>query len=157
MAGYWRNPEATIAAFRNQWVHSGDMLMRDAAGNFTFVDRVKDAIRRRGENISSMEVEAEILAHEAVLECAVFPVASEHSEQEVMAVLALKPGAVLGPEALIRFLEPRMARFMVPRYVDFVAEMPKTPTGKIQKFVLREKGVTATTWDREKAGLVLKR
>lgn len=157
MAGYWRNPEATLAAFRNQWVRSGDMMMRDAAGNFYFVDRVKDAIRRRGENISSMEVEAEILAHEAVLECAVFPVAAADSEQEVMAVLALKPGAVLAPGALLRFLEPRMAYFMLPRYVDFVAEMPKTPTGKIQKFVLRELGVTVTTWDRDKAGYKVRR
>lgn len=157
MAGYWNNPEATAKALRNQWVHSGDMLIKDEAGNLTFVDRTKDAIRRRGENISSMEVEAEVLAHESVLECAVIPVASADSEQEVMAVVVPKPRARIEPEALIRFLEPRMARFAVPRYVDIIAEMPKTPTGKIQKYVLRERGLTESTWDREQAGVRLKR
>ena len=131
MAGYWQDPAATAAAWRNQWVHSGDILMRDEAGNFSFVDRVKDAIRRRGENISSMEVEAEVLAHPAILECAVVPVASTDTEQEVMAIVSLKPGETLLPETLIRFLEPRMARFMVPRYVEIIEAMPKTPTGKI--------------------------
>jgi carnitine-CoA ligase len=151
MAGYWNNPAATAEAWRNQWVHSGDILMRDEAGNLYFVDRLKDSIRRRGENISSMEVEAEILAHEAVLECAVIPVASEHSEEEVMAVVTLKPGFRLDPEDLVAFLEPRMARFMLPRYIDFVTGLSKTPTGKIQKYVLRQQGVTPTSWDREKA------
>lgn len=157
MAGYWQNPEATAHAWRNQWVHSGDIMMRDEAGNFTFVDRVKDAIRRRGENISSMEVEAEVLAHPAILECAVVPVASSDTEQEVMAVVSLKPGAGMTPEELISFLDGRMARFMIPRYVDIIEAMPKTPTGKIQKYVLREKGLTPSTWDREKAGIKLKR
>lgn len=150
MAGYWNNPEATAKAWRNQWVHTGDMLMRDEQGNLYFMDRTKDAIRRRGENISSMEVENEIKLHESVLECAVIPVASEHTEQEVMAVIVPKPGAIVDPEQLIRFLEPRMADFMLPRYVDFVPRLPKTATGKIQKFALRERGLTATTWDREK-------
>ncbi|MFO1173448.1 MAG: AMP-binding protein [Hyphomicrobiaceae bacterium] len=157
MAGYWQNPEATAYAWRNQWVHSGDIMMRDAEGNFTFVDRVKDAIRRRGENISSMEVEAEVLAHPAILECAVVPVASGDTEQEVMAVVSLKPGHAMTPEELIRFLDGRMARFMIPRYVDIIEAMPKTPTGKIQKYVLRERGLTPTTWDRETAGIKLKR
>lgn len=157
MAGYWGNAEATVAAWRNQWVHSGDMLMRDEAGNHYFVDRTKDAIRRRGENISSMEVEQEINAHAAVLECAVIPVASEHTEQEVMAVIVPKDGAEIDPEDLVRFLEPRMARFMVPRYIDVVDALPKTQTGKIQKFELRAAGLTDTTWDREAAGIKLKK
>jgi crotonobetaine/carnitine-CoA ligase len=157
MAGYWQNPAATAEAWRNQWVHSGDILMRDEAGNFTFVDRVKDAIRRRGENISSMEVEAEILAHPAILECAVVPAVAADTEQEVFAVVSLKPGAALTPEDLIRFLDGRMARFMIPRYVDIVDAMPKTPTGKIQKYVLRERGLTPSTWDREAAGIKLTR
>ena len=151
MAGYWNNPEATAKAWRNQWVHTGDMLMKDEQGNLYFVDRTKDAIRRRGENISSMEVENEINAHEEVLECAVVPVASEHTEQEVMAVIVPKPTGTIDPVELIRFLEPRMARFMLPRYIDLVEELPKTATGKIQKFVLRERGLTPTTWDREQA------
>jgi crotonobetaine/carnitine-CoA ligase len=136
--GYWNHPDWTAHAWRNQWFHTGDMLMRDADGNYYFVDRSKDAIRRRGENISSMEVENEINAHAEVLECAVIPVASTHTEQEVMAVVVTKPGRQVDPEDLIRFLEPRMAYFMVPRYVACVDELPKTPTGKIQKFPLRE-------------------
>ncbi len=151
MAGYWNRPEATTAAWRNLWLHSGDVLKRDQEGNYTFVDRTKDAIRRRGENISSIEVENEINAHPAVVESAVVPVASEYTEQEVMAIVALKPGESLDPEALIEFLEPRMATFMVPRYLDFIDELPKTPTGKIQKYPLREQGLTPTTWDREGA------
>ena len=150
--GYWNHPEWTVAAWRNQWFHTGDMLMRDDAGNYYFVDRTKDAIRRRGENISSVEVENEINAYPDVLECAVIPIESAHTEQEVMAVVVAKPGHAIDPEVLIRFLTPRMAYYMVPRYVDVVPELPKTPTGKIRKFPLREKGVTSTTWDREVAG-----
>ena len=155
--GYWNHPEWTVTAWRNQWFHTGDMLMRDERGNLYFVDRSKDAIRRRGENISSMEVENEINGHPDVLECAVIPVASSATEQEVMAVIVAKDGASIDPENLIRFLEPRMAYFMVPRYVEFIDELPKTPTGKIQKFPLREKGITADTWDREAAGVKLTR
>ena len=150
MAGYWNNPEATAKAWKNQWVHTGDMLMKDEDGNLYFMDRTKDAIRRRGENISSMEVENEINLHEGVLECAVVPVASEYTEQEVMAVIVPKPGMTIDPEQLIQFLEPRMAHFMVPRYIDFVQQLPKTATGKIQKFALRQHGLTETTWDRDK-------
>jgi crotonobetaine/carnitine-CoA ligase len=157
MAGYWNRPDWTVAAWRNLWLHSGDMLMKDAEGNLYFVDRTKDAIRRRGENISSMEVEQEINAHPDVLECAVIPVASAETEQEVMAVVVPKPGRRIAPEALIAFLEPRMAYFMVPRYLEFATELPKTPTGKIQKFGLRERGLTSATWDRVAAGIKLKR
>ena len=155
--GYWNHPEWTVKAWRNFWYHTGDMLMRDEAGNYYFVDRSKDAIRRRGENISSMEVEQEIVKHPAVLECAVIPAASEHTEQEVMAVIVPREGMTVDPAELIRFLEPRMAYFMIPRYVEAAASLPKTPTGKIQKFPLRERGLTAATWDREKAGIKLKR
>ncbi len=150
MAGYWDNAEATTKAWRNQWVHTGDMLMQDEDGNLYFIDRTKDAIRRRGENISSMEVENEINLHDGVLECAVIPIASEYTEQEVMAVIVPKPGAVIDPLRLIKFLEPRMANFMLPRYIDFVDQLPKTATGKIQKFALRERGLSATTWDRDR-------
>ncbi|MEE8246670.1 MAG: AMP-binding protein [Alphaproteobacteria bacterium] len=157
MSGYWQRPEATAEAWRNLWLHSGDAGTLDAAGNLYFVDRLKDAIRRRGENISSIEVENEINAHPAVAESAAFPVASEHGEQEVMAALVLEPGAALRPEALIRFLAPRMAYFMVPRYLDFVAALPKTATGKVQKYALRERGLGAGAWDREAAGIKLER
>jgi crotonobetaine/carnitine-CoA ligase len=157
MAGYWNRPDWTVSAWRNLWLHTGDMLMKDAEGNLYFVDRTKDAIRRRGENISSMEVEQEINAHPDVLECAVIPVASAETEQEVMAVMVPKPGRRIAPEALIAFLEPRMAYFMVPRYLEFATELPKTPTGKIQKFGLRERGLSPATWDRVAAGIKLKR
>ena len=157
MEGYWNHPEWTVTAWRNLWLHTGDMLMRDEDGNLYFVDRVKDAIRRRGENISSMEVEQEINAHPAVLECAVIPVASEQTEQEVKAVIVLKAGAGAAPEELIHFLADRMPYFMVPRYIEFASELPKTPTGKIQKYTLREHGVTPTTWDRVATGVRLNR
>lgn len=157
MAGYWGHPDWTAAAWRNLWLHTGDMLMRDEAGNLYFVDRTKDAIRRRGENISSMEVEQEIVAHPDIVECAVVPVASEHTEHEVMAVVVPHPGAALDPVELVEFLAPRMAYFMVPRYVEVVDALPKTQTGKIRKYALRERGLTPQTWDREAAGIRLRR
>ncbi len=155
--GYAGNVEATAAAWRNGWFHTGDGFRRDAEGNFYFVDRLKDAIRRRGENISSFEVESEILAHPAVREAAAVVVKSEIAEDEVMAVVALKPGEPLDPADLIAFLRPRMAHFMVPRYVRFVDGLPRTPTAKIEKVKLRAVGLTEDTWDREKAGISVKR
>ncbi len=157
MAGYWRHPEWTEKTCRNLWLHTGDMLMADAEGNLYFVDRTKDAIRRRGENISSMEVEREINAHPDVLETAVIPVAAEVTEQEVMAVIVPKPGCHPAPEALIAFLNDRLPYFMVPRYLEFATELPKTPTGKIRKFALRERGITVATWDRAQAAVPLKK
>jgi len=148
MAGYWNKPEATAAAWRNQWLHTGDGFTRDDDGNFYFVDRMKDAIRRRGENVSSAEVEAEVNEHPAVLESAAVAVPSDQSEDEIMVVFVLKEGASLTPAELVAFLEERMARFMVPRYVEMVAELPKTPTQKVRKAELRATGVTSTTFDR---------
>lgn len=155
--GYWQHPEWTTALLKNQWIHTGDMLSKDQNGNLYFVDRTKDAIRRRGENISSMEVENEINAHDQVVECAVVPVASADTEQEVLAVILSQPEEKVDPEDLIRFLEHRLPYFMIPRYVRFVEALPKTPTGKIQKYVVREAGLTEGTWDREEAGVKLKR
>lgn len=149
MLGYWNNPAKTEEAWRNLWLHSGDAVRHDGDGNYYFVDRVKDAIRRRGENISSIEVENEIVAHPAVLECAVYPVPSEHTEDEVMAAVVVKPGESLEPAALIEWLRLRLSDFALPRYIEIVADLPKTQTGKIQKFPLREKGVTAAAWDRQ--------
>ena len=157
MSGYWRHPEWTERAWSNLWLHSGDAMMKTSDGRYYFVDRMSDSIRRRGENISSLEVENEINLHADVLECAVFPVPSEHTEDEVMATVIPQPGGTLDPETLVRFLEPRMARFMVPRYIDVATSLPKTPTGKIRKVALRHAGVTSSTFDREKAGVTLKR
>jgi len=155
--GYYKMPEATARAWRNGWFHTGDLFRRDKDGNYFFVDRAKDAIRRRGENISSFEVEAEILAHPAVLEAAVVGVPSDLTEEEVLAVVVLKPGAVLEPADLIAFLVKRLPHFMVPRYVRFTGHLPKTPTSKIEKHVLRNQGVTSDTWDRVCAGIHIKR
>lgn len=160
MSGYYKNPQATVEAWENLWFHTGDLARRDEEGYFYFVDRKKDALRRRGENISSFEVERAILQHPAVEECAVVGVASElggAGETEVKAVIVLRRGQRLDPEELIRFLEPRLAYFMIPRFVEFVDELPKTPTGRVEKYRLREQGVTARTWDRERAGIKLRR
>jgi len=155
--GYHRNPEATARAWRNGWFHTGDAFRRDDAGEFFFVDRMKDAIRRRGENISSFEVEAEICAHPAVREAAVVAVPSEFAEDEVLAVVAPVPGAAIDPAALIEFLAPRLPHFMVPRFVRILPELPKTLTSKVEKHVLRAEGLTSGTWDREAAGIRLRR
>jgi crotonobetaine/carnitine-CoA ligase len=155
--GYYKNPEATARAWRNGWFHTGDAFRRDGEGNYYFVDRLKDAIRRRGENISSFEVEVVVNDHPSVQECAAIPVPSEHGEDEVMVVLAAKPGQTVDPSELIAFLTPRMAHFMVPRYIRIVEALPKTPTTKVQKAGLRETGVTPDTWDREAQGMRLKR
>ncbi|HEX5388453.1 MAG TPA: ATP-dependent acyl-CoA ligase [Burkholderiaceae bacterium] len=155
--GYFGMPEKTVEAWRNLWFHTGDRVVRDADGYFTFMDRLKDAIRRRGENISSYEVEQVLLSHPAVEVAAVFPVKSEMAEDEVMTTIVLREGATLGEVELMQFCEPRLSYFAVPRYVEFLPQLPATENGKIQKFKLRERGVTPQTWDREAAGYQLKR
>ena len=156
-SGYYKEPEATARAWRNGWFHTGDAFRMDEDGDFFFVDRIKDAIRRRGENISSMEVEREVNAHSKVANSAVVAVPSEHTEDEVLAVVQPVPGEEIDPVELTEFLIPRMAHFMVPRYLRFMDDLPKTPTLKIQKHLLRDEGVTGDTWDREAAGIKLKR
>ena len=133
--------------------------MYDEEGYFYFIDRIKDAIRRRGENISSYEVEQVLNTHEAVAESAVVAVQSEIAggEDEVKACIVLKPRAQVAVEALLDYCQERMPYFAVPRYVEFVSELPKTPTGKIQKHKLREAGITAYTWDRDTAGYQVRR
>jgi crotonobetaine/carnitine-CoA ligase len=155
--GYHNNPQATADAWRNGWFHTGDAFIRDADGDYRFVDRLKDAIRRRGENISSYEIEVELLSHPAVREAAAIPVASEFSEDEVLVVLAPASGASIDPEDIIRHLLPRMAHHMVPRYIRIVDELPKTPTAKVEKHILRAEGLTVDTWDRERADIIIRR
>ena len=146
--GYLNDAAATAQAWRNGWFHTGDLFRRDAGNNYYFVDRTKDMIRRRGENISSFEVEAELLAFRGVRSAAAVPVAGDGGEDEVLAVIAMQDGMTLDPVALVDFLQPRMAAFMIPRYVRVLDELPLTPTQKIEKHVLRAAGVTADTWDR---------
>ena len=154
---YYKMPEKTVEAWRDLWFHTGDYLRRDEDGYYHFVDRKKDALRRRGENISSYEVEKAINRHPSVLESAAVAVKSDLGEDEVMICLTLKPGKELTPVELMAHCEEQMAYFMVPRYVRIMDEMPKTPTQRVQKYQLRQEGVTLDTWDREKAGYVLKR
>lgn len=155
--GYHKDDAATARAWRNGWFHTGDAFRKDAEGNFFFADRMKDAIRRRGENISSFEVEAEVAAHPNVREVAVIAARDAIGDEEVMAVLTLKDPACHDPVEMTGFLVGRLPHFMVPRYLRVVAELPRTPTQKVQKHVLRDEGVTADTWDREAAGLRLRR
>jgi crotonobetaine/carnitine-CoA ligase len=155
--GYRGMPEATADVWRNGWFHTGDSMRRDAEGNYYFVDRAKDALRRRGENISSMEVERELLAHPEIIEAAVVAAPADEAEDEVHAFVVRRPESSLSPAALIEWLVPRMAHFMVPRYIDFVDGLPVTESQKVQKFRLRQIGVTSATWDREAAGIRLRR
>jgi crotonobetaine/carnitine-CoA ligase len=145
--GYFGAAEKTVEAWRNLWFHTGDRVTRQADGYFRFIDRLKDVIRRRGENISSFEVEQVLLSHPAVANAAVFPVRSSLAEDEVMAALVLHPGRVLMPADLIAYCAPRLPYFAVPRYLEFMSELPTTENGKVQKYKLRERGVTRQTWD----------
>jgi carnitine-CoA ligase len=155
--GYLNDPVATAAAWRNGWFHTGDAFRQDEKGNYYFVDRLKDSIRRRGENISSVEVELEIAAYPGVMEVAVIGVPSPHGDDEVLAVLAPLPGRLIDPAQLIEFLLERLAHFMVPRYVRIIDSLPKTPTNKIKKHELREIGLPQGAWDREAHGIHVKR
>ncbi|MCW0212595.1 MAG: AMP-binding protein [Pseudonocardia sp.] len=152
-AGYHRQPEATVETSRDLWWHTGDLGFTDDDGYFYFVDRKKDALRRRGENVSSQEVEAVLLAHPAVAEAAAVGVASDLGEQEVLAVVQVADGAELDLKDLFAHCDRSMPHFMVPRYYRLVDEFPSTPTGKIRKAVLRESGLTDDAWDAEAAGL----
>jgi len=148
--GYFGLPEESMKAWRNGWFHTGDAFRKDAKGDFYFVDRLKDSIRRRGENISSFEVEAIVNSHPDIAASAAVAVPSDLGEDDVKIVVVRKPASELTESALIDYLVPVMPRFMVPRYVEFVDALPTTPTDRIQKGALRAAGITARTWDRER-------
>lgn len=150
--GYYKMPEQTVEAFRNFYFHTGDAGLLDEDGYLYFKDRVKDYIRRRGENISSFEVERVFLAHSNISECAAIAVSSEHSEDDVMVVIVTKDGEKIPYEELIEWCVPRMPYFAIPRYILFQDRLPKTSNEKIQKTILRKQGVTSKTWDREEVG-----
>ncbi|WP_163509538.1 AMP-binding protein [Fodinicola acaciae] len=152
--GYYGAPEATAEAFRNLWYHTGDRGYRDEDGYYFFLDRMKDAIRRRGENISAFDVECEVNLHPDVIECAATGVPSELEDEDVKLTVVLRPGTTLEHEDLVAFCEERLPRFMVPRYVEFVDALPRTATDKVAKYKLKERGdhgLTASTWDRDAA------
>ncbi len=153
MAGYYGMPEKSLEAFRQLWFHSGDKGTWDENGYFFFLDRMKDAIRRRGENISSFEVERILNLHEDVSECATIAIKAEDGEDELKVVVVPTSGADLSAEALLDYCVEAMPYFMVPRYVEFKSDLPRTPTQKVRKIELREEGITPGTWDREQAGI----
>jgi len=148
-SGYFHMPEQTLEAWRNLWFHTGDRVVREHDGSFRFIDRIKDAIRRRGENISSFEVEQVLLSYPAVAACAVFPVRSELAEDEVMAALVARPAHALDPVALIAHCQRNLPYFALPRYIDMLDDLPRTENGKVQKYKLRAQGVGPNTWDRQ--------
>ncbi|MDH4247723.1 MAG: AMP-binding protein [Deltaproteobacteria bacterium] len=154
MQGYNAMPEKTVEAWRNLWFHTGDAGRQDEEGYFFFVDRIKDALRVRGENLSSFEIEAVLCAHPAIEEAAVVAVKSDIAggEDEILACVVLKSGQRLTPAALLDHCVPRMPYFAVPRYVEFMESLPKTPTQKVRKGQLREQGRGPLTWDRDAAG-----
>ena len=154
--GYWDLPDKTAEAWRNGWFHTGDAFRQDDDGNFYFVDRQKDALRRRGENISSFEVEGLVMGHPDVAECGAIGVDSEIGEQEIKVCVVRREGSDLTPQALVEALTATMPRYMVPRYVEFVDSLPRTEaTMRIQKAKLRVDPLNANTWDREAAGVHL--
>jgi crotonobetaine/carnitine-CoA ligase len=155
--GYYRRPDATASAWRNGWFHTGDALRQDADGTYFFVDRTKDSIRRRGENISSAELEAEVFKYGAVADVAAIAVKNELDDEEVLIAVVPKDGAVIDPLELTHFLIPRVPHYMVPRFVRVMDQLPYSDTNKIQKAKLREYGIGIGVWDREAAGIVVKR
>lgn len=157
--GYYKMPEATVSAWRNGWFHTGDYGYIDEDGYFWFLDRAKDAIRRRGENISAYEVEKVLLTHPAVKDVAVFAVKSEMAEDEVAAAIVLNPGVAFEPAEIIRFCQKQMAYYMVPRYLVTLDDLPRNTSQKVEKYKLRDwaNSDLSRLWDREKAGIVVKR
>ena len=159
MRAYYGMPEKTAEDFRNLKLHTGDLGRMDADGYFYFMDRVKDYIRRRGENVSSMEVEKQVSDHPGIKEAAAIGVKAGEgasSEDEIM-VVCIPEGDAPDPAELTHWLAERIPYFMVPRYIRFVEVLPKTPTERVQKVKLREEGITPDTFDREAAGITIKR
>lgn len=152
--GYFGMAEATAEAFSGLWFHTGDLGRTDPEGNLFFVGRRKDSIRRRGENISAFEVEEGLNAHAAVLESAAYGVPSELSEEDVKVSVVLRPDMQVSHSEILRFCADTMPRFQVPRYIEMTAQLPKTPTGKVAKELLRSRPFTSSTWDRELGGFV---
>jgi len=147
MQGYWAKPVETAEAWRNLWFHTGDLVREHADGMFEYIGRKKDAIRHRGENVSAWEVEQAVSAHPAVLEVAAIGVPSEVGEEDVAVLVVASPGTTIDPAELVEFVTRDLPRFAVPRYVEFVDGLPKTPSERIEKGKVRERGITAAAWD----------
>jgi crotonobetaine/carnitine-CoA ligase len=156
-AGYWRRAEATVDVLRNLWFHTGDLGRLDEDGFLSFVDRKKDYLRRRGENISSFEMERTFIAHAAIKDVAVHAVASDQGEDDVKVTAVLQEGATVTEEELCRWSVDQVPYFAVPRYIEFRTDLPRNPVGRVLKYELRDDGVTDATWDREAAGFTFDR
>jgi crotonobetaine/carnitine-CoA ligase len=156
-AGYWNRPDATAEATRNLWFHTGDLGRLDDENYLYFVDRKKDSLRRRGENISSFEMEKVLLAHEAVRDGAVHAVPSDLGEDDVKLTVVLNDGAEVTEEQLCRWVAARVPFFAIPRYIEFRDDLPRNPVGRVLKYQLRDEGVTGQTWDRETVGISFER
>lgn len=153
MTGYYKMPEKTFDSFRNLWFHTGDKGKKDEDGYFYYVDRVKDCIRRYGENISSYEIEKVINSHPGVVESAAIGIPTPLSEEEVLLKIVLKEGVKIMEKEILYFCVKKMSHFMVPQYIEFVDFLPKTPNGKVQKKILREAGLSINSWSRKEAGI----
>ncbi len=157
MSGYYRKPEATVEVTRNLWYHYGDYGRKDEKGFLYFIDRKKDCMRRRGENVSALEVEVVVSRFPGVLESVASGVWSEMGEEDIKISIRLKDGAKVDPVDLLRFCEEGLPWFAVPRYVEFRDDFPRTPTGKVAKYQLKKEGVHPKVWDREAAGYRVKK
>lgn len=155
--GYWRRPEDTLKLMRNMWFHTGDIGKFDDEGFFYFVDRKKDYLRRRGENISSFEMEAAFALHPDLEEVAVHAVPSDKGEDDVKVTAVLRPGSSLQPEALFDWAQNAVPYYALPRYIEFRKSLPKNPQGRVLKYELREEGKTASTWDLEDTDIKVKK
>jgi crotonobetaine/carnitine-CoA ligase len=151
MLEYYNKPRETVEAWRNLWFHTGDLFYRDEEGFFYFVGRLKESIRRRGENISPYEIESVVNEHPAVLESAAVGVPSELGDEDVKLYIVLKPGMQLDYMEFLEWCDKRLPYYMVPRYIEIVDELPKTPTQRIQRYILKERGV-GNAFDAVKAG-----
>jgi crotonobetaine/carnitine-CoA ligase len=151
--GYWGRPDATVAASRNWWYHTGDIGRVDEDGYLFFVDRKADYLRRRGENISSFEVERVLMGHGALADVAVHAVPSPLTEDDLKVTATLKDDATVTAEELFRWCIDELPYFALPRYIEFRAELPRSPVGRVLKRELRAEGVTDATWDAEGSGI----
>jgi len=151
--GYWGRPAATVEASRNWWYHTGDIGRIDDDGYLYFVDRKADYLRRRGENISSFEVERTLMAHGALTDVAVHAVPSPLAEDDLKVTATLKQGASITEEELFRWCVDQLPYFALPRYIEYRSQLPRSPVGRVLKRTLREEGVTPATWDAEAAGV----
>jgi crotonobetaine/carnitine-CoA ligase len=148
-SGYYGDPEATCHVFRDLWFHTGDSATMDAEGNLYFMGRISDSIRRRGENISAWEIEQLVLAYEGIAEAAAYAAVDRFGEQEVKLDVVYDKGAYIEPAALLDYLATQLPRFMVPRYVEIKDALPKSPTGKIERYVLRAQPMGPDVYDRD--------